>query len=81
MKMLKTNKKIQSRLEKEAEELIFDIEDNWDFLDRKGLAVSDDECGVDEGIWNLVMDALIRGYYIGKETKSEEGKARHSSQA
>ena len=55
------------KLEKIAEELIFDNGDTFNFLEQHGLTVSDNESGVTEELWNLVMDALIRGYYMGKE--------------
>jgi hypothetical protein len=57
----------QRRLEKIADELIFDNEDTWKFLEEHNLGIPDSESGVVEEIWDLVMDALIRGYYMGKE--------------
>jgi hypothetical protein len=64
------------KLERIAEELIFDNEDTWKFMEEHNLGVPDTECGVVEEIWDLVMDALVRGYYLGKEKKpiSEERK-------
>ena len=83
MENKKLNKKFQEKLEKIADDLIF--EQHWDYLESQNLAFPDDELGVAEGIWDLVMDALIRGYYLGKgkEVKQEamQSEARHSSQA